>query len=125
MLCIFPFTQLLVLDHSYVITHFWPLGIDKTRFVWRSYFRTPPASYLDRFGQGHAVASSRDLFSEDSAVARSQYRALKSGGMKQLFLGENELVLRHTHEMIQAYPNNEAPASGGIQLPRRQGDEAA
>ena len=55
------------------------------------------------------MASTRDLFSEDSVMTRSQYRALKSGGMKQLYLGENELMIRHTHEMIQAYLNDRTP----------------
>ena len=55
------------------------------------------------------MAATRDLFSEDSVMTRSQYRALKSGGMKQLHLGENELLIRHMHEMVQAYLNDRAP----------------
>jgi phenylpropionate dioxygenase-like ring-hydroxylating dioxygenase large terminal subunit len=109
LLSVFPFTQLLLLDDSYVLVHYWPLGIDKTRFVNRFYFRSPPASYLHQFAQAHMVVSNRDVISEDSVVTRSQYRALKSGGMKQLHLGENELVIRYMHEMVQAYLNDRVP----------------
>ena len=109
LLSVFPFTQLLVLDDSYVVVHYWPLEIDKTRLVSRFYFRSPPASYLQQFAQAHMVVSNRDVSSEDSAMTRSQYRALKSGGMKQLYLGENELVIRHMHEMVQAYLSDRVP----------------
>jgi Ring hydroxylating alpha subunit (catalytic domain) len=119
-LYVFPFAQLMVLDHSYVLSQVWPLGPDKTRFIHRSYFRAPPASYIEEFGQAHMMACNRDLFSEDSAVTRSQYRALKSGGMKQLFLGENELLSRHMHAMVQAYLNDRAPSCSS----RTEGQQA-
>lgn len=96
----FPCTQLLVLDHGFVITHVWPLGPDKTRFVHRSWFRKAPASYLEEFGQAHMAASNRDLFTEDALVAERQHRALKCGALKQVHLGENELLLRHLHDMV-------------------------
>ena len=104
----FPFTLLMVSDQSYFINQVWPLGADKTRFAARLYFRSPPASYLQQFGEAHMLATSRDLVSEDSVMTRTQYRGLKSGGMKQLYLGENELMIRYTHEMIQAYLNDRA-----------------
>jgi len=117
-LSIFPSTWLSVLDHSYVLNHCWPLGFNKTRLVERSYFREPPATYLEQFGQMHMLASLRDLLSEDCVMTQLQYRSLKSGGMKQLHLGENELLIRHKHEMIQAYLSDAVPGPSHSQEAR-------
>jgi phenylpropionate dioxygenase-like ring-hydroxylating dioxygenase large terminal subunit len=108
-LTVFPLTQLYVFDDSYNVQQVWPMGVGKVRFVSRFYFRSPPASYLERFGEAHLTASGRDVLSEDVAMTSSQFRSLRSGGVKRFYFGENELLLRHTHEMIQAYLDDRAP----------------
>ena len=55
------------------------------------------------------MASTRDVLTEDVGMTRLQQIGLKSGGMKQLHFGENELAIRFTHEVIQAYLEERAP----------------
>jgi phenylpropionate dioxygenase-like ring-hydroxylating dioxygenase large terminal subunit len=109
MLSILPFTHIAIFDDAYATNHFWPLASDKTRYVQRYYFRAPPSSFLEEFSRAHMMATTRDLFVEDAAITRSQYRALKSGAIKQLHFGENETVLRHFHAAIEAWLNDCGP----------------
>lgn len=113
MLSILPFTQLAIFDDTYATNHFWPLGPDKTRYVQRYYFRAAPASFLEEFSRAHMMVAARDLFAEDAAMTRSQHRALRSGAIKQLHLGENELLVRHLHATVEAWLNDEAPGLAG------------
>lgn len=110
MLSFFPFTQVAVFDDAFAMNFFWPLGPDKTRYVQRYYFRTPPASYLEEFSRAHMEAAGRDLFTEDAIMMAAQHRALKSGAMRQLNLGENELLLRHLHTTVRAWLDGNAQA---------------
>ena len=106
---IFPVTALFVFEDRYFIQQFWPLGVDKTRLVARFYSRSPPTSYLEEFAEAHQQASGRDVVSQDVAMTSRQQRGLRGGGVKQLHLGENELLIRFTHEMIDAWLNDPAP----------------
>jgi phenylpropionate dioxygenase-like ring-hydroxylating dioxygenase large terminal subunit len=109
MLSILPFTQIAIFNDNYATNHFWPLAPDKTRYVQRYYFRGPPSSHLEEFSRAHMMATARELFVEDAMITRSLHRALSSGGMKHLHLGENELLLRHFHETVQAWLGERAP----------------
>lgn len=102
----FPITQLLVFEDRYMWHQFWPMGVEKTRFVLRFYFRSAPASYLQQFAEAHMMASTRDVLTEDVGMTRLQQRGMRSGTVKQLYLGENELVVRYTHQVIQSYLND-------------------
>jgi phenylpropionate dioxygenase-like ring-hydroxylating dioxygenase large terminal subunit len=102
-LAIFPSTGLFVFADRYFIQQFWPLGVNKTRLVMRFYFRNPPASHLEAFAEAHMRASGRDVVTEDVAMTSIQHHGLKGGGIRQLHLGENELLIRFTHEMIEEW----------------------
>jgi hypothetical protein len=117
---VFPFTQFMLTDQSYYINQVWPLEVGRTRFVARFYFRSPPSNYVEQLGEVHMMATSRDLVSEDSEMTSAQYRRLRSGGVKQLHLGENELLLRHFHATTQAWLSDAASYVGSddLHLPR-------
>ncbi len=99
----FPFSQIQVFEDRWMWYQFWPMGLEKTRFVLRFYARSAPASYLQQFAEAHMLATTRDVVAEDVAMTRLQQQGMKSGGHKQVYLGENELLIRHTHQMIDAY----------------------
>jgi phenylpropionate dioxygenase-like ring-hydroxylating dioxygenase large terminal subunit len=109
MLSILPFAQIAISDDNYVTNQFWPRGPDRTQYVQRYYFRTPPGSFLEEFCRAHMIAATRDLLTEDAAMTRSQYHSLRSGGVKHLHLGENELLVRHVHAVVQAWMDDGPP----------------
>jgi phenylpropionate dioxygenase-like ring-hydroxylating dioxygenase large terminal subunit len=107
----FPFTQILIFEDRFMVHQFWPLGLDRTRFAIRFYFRKPPASRLEQFAEAHMMASTRDVLSEDVGMTRLQQIGLRGGGLKEIHFGENELAIRFTHDAIQAYLEGRDPAA--------------
>jgi len=108
-LSMFPATWLFVFEDRYFIQQFWPLGVDRTRLVMRFYFRSAPSSYFEEFAEANLFASGRDVVSEDVAMTSRQQRGLNGRGVSQLQLGENELLLRFTHEAIDAWLDDDGP----------------
>lgn len=100
---LFPFTCIQLLANRFIWFQYWPIAADKTRFVLRVYLQAPPTSYREAFAEAHMATYSRDIASEDAWTTATQYRSLKSGGISEVFLGENECVLRHFHKMIAEY----------------------
>ena len=97
---LFPFTCLQLLANRYIWFQYWPLAADRTRLVLRVYLQSAPASWREAFAAAHTAAYSRDIASEDVGMASAQQRALASGGIGEVMLGENEPVLRFFHAMV-------------------------
>ena len=98
---IFPMTQFTILTNRYQIQQFWPLDHQRTRFVLRVYTPSAPVSYREEFFQHQLMALTRDLQTEDVAMTELQYQGLKSGGIKKIYFGTNEIGIRHSHRAIQ------------------------
>lgn len=103
----FPLSQMQVLADRYMWFQFWPLSPDVTRYIVRMFFARKPASYREAFAEAFMLASTRDVVTEDVSMTRMQQIGLKSGGVKQLYLGENEPLLRFMNLQIQDYLNAE------------------
>jgi hypothetical protein len=99
----FPFTQILVFEDCVMLHQFWPLGPDKTRFVLRMYFGARPDSRLEQFAEPHMAASTQDVLSEDVGMTGLQMLGMKGGGVQELLLGEDELAIRYTQQIIEDY----------------------
>ncbi len=100
---LFPFTVLQMLTDRYIWFQYWPLSEGRTRFVLRLYGPAAPQSWRQRFADSHMIAYSRDIVTEDATVTQFQQAGLRSGGIKQVNLGDNEYMLRFHHEMVQRY----------------------
>jgi len=100
---LFPLTCLQILANRYIWFQYWPVAVDKTRFVLRIYMPSAPSSYREAFAEAHMATYSRDIASEDAWMAATQHRSLKGGGVKDVLLGENECVIRFFHKMIAEY----------------------
>lgn len=101
----FPLSQFQILADRYMWLRYWPLSPDKTRFIVRMYFGAPPRSHLEEFAEAFQLASTRDVFTEDVSMTRLQQQGMKSGGVKEVVLGENEHMIRFTTQMIHEYMN--------------------
>lgn len=100
---IFPFAVLQMLTNRYIWFHYWPVGPNRTRAVTRLYGPAAPSNYRQAFAEAHLHAYSRDIMTEDTVVTQLQQIGLRSGGVKEVVLGEHEYMLRYFHEAVLRY----------------------
>jgi phenylpropionate dioxygenase-like ring-hydroxylating dioxygenase large terminal subunit len=100
---LFPFTSLQMAVDRFLWFQFWPLFVNRTRFVWRLYSPCPPSSYREAFAEAHMIAYSRDIGTEDVAITTMQNIGLRCGALRTIYLGENEFMLRSFHEAVRHY----------------------
>ncbi len=100
---IFPLSQFQVLADRYMWLQYWPLSPELTRFRVRMFFAAKPRTHLEAFAEAFQLASTRDVFTEDVSMTRLQQAGMKSGGVKEVMLGENEHMIRFTTQMLQEY----------------------
>jgi phenylpropionate dioxygenase-like ring-hydroxylating dioxygenase large terminal subunit len=100
---LFPFTVLQLLHNRYIWFQYWPVGPNKTRFVFRAYAPYTPSTYREAFLQAHTIALTRDIVTEDGCMVKTQQRGFKANALSDVVLGENEYVLRYFHKMVQQY----------------------
>lgn len=105
MVTIAPMTQFVILTNRYQIHQYWPLDHQRTRFVARFYTPASPKSYRQQFCEDQLMAMSRDLLTEDVAMTELQYRGMRGGGIKKIHFGENEVGIRHAHQVLHEYLN--------------------
>lgn len=106
---IFPLTQIYIFADSYQVQQYWPLGPGKSRFILQGYARSAPSSHLARFAEAHTLAGVRDVLSEDIGMTERQQAALQSGGLKRIFFGEHEPVVRFMHTVLEGYLGDRRP----------------
>lgn len=100
---IFPFSVLQMLTNRYIWFQYWPVGPSRTRAATRLYGPAAPTNYRQAFAEAHMIAYSRDIMTEDTIVTQMQQAGLRSGGVKDVVLGEHEYMLRYTHEAVLGY----------------------
>lgn len=100
---LFPFTVFQILNDRYIWFQYWPVSENKTHFVFRGYTRTAPENYREAFAAAHMTAFTRDIVAEDSTMTSTQQKSFASGAITEVFLGENEPLLRYFHTMVQQY----------------------
>jgi phenylpropionate dioxygenase-like ring-hydroxylating dioxygenase large terminal subunit len=97
---LFPFTCLQMLANRYIWFQYWPVSVDRTRFVMRLYSAQPPGSWREAFAEAHMAAYTRDIATEDAEMTATQHRGFRSGGVSEVVFGENECLLRFFHQMV-------------------------
>jgi hypothetical protein len=87
------------------LTHtFWPLAEDRT--LWEAKFYYPRAKTLaERFSQEYAKVILRDINMEDGSTLERTQTMLASGAKKEMFLQDQELLIRHHHKVAEIYLN--------------------
>jgi phenylpropionate dioxygenase-like ring-hydroxylating dioxygenase large terminal subunit len=102
---IFPNCLLYVAERTYLTHTFWPLA--ENRCIWEVRFFYPKAKTLARrFSQEYAKVILRDINMEDGSTVERIQAMLESGVRKEIFLQDQELLIRHHHQVTEAYLNS-------------------
>ena len=101
----FPNSSIFVSQGGFLTHTFWPLAADRTRWEARIYF--PKAKTLaEKFSQEYSRATFVDgVMAEDGGIFEKSQTMLASGAKKEIMLGDEELLIRHHHRMIEQYLN--------------------
>lgn len=84
-------------------THYvMPISARKSRGVIRIYWVGDDMNASERFGREFAMATLRDVHSEDREVIEAGQRGLNSGALKHIHLQSQEVLLRHFMHHVDA-----------------------
>jgi phenylpropionate dioxygenase-like ring-hydroxylating dioxygenase large terminal subunit len=101
---IFPNCLLYAAAQTYLTHTFWPLSENRTRWEVRLYY--PKATTLaQQFSQEYSKVMLRDVNMEDGSTLERTQTMLASGARKEIFLQDQELLIRHHHKVAETYLN--------------------
>ncbi|MGE0820939.1 MAG: aromatic ring-hydroxylating dioxygenase subunit alpha [Candidatus Binatia bacterium] len=97
---IFPCFFVDVSEGSYFTHQFWPVAVDRT--IWHSTQYFPRAKTPgQRFSQEYGHVLFRDIILEDGRTFEETQSVLSSGAKKAFFLHDEELLVRHSHYVVE------------------------
>ncbi|MGE3690606.1 MAG: aromatic ring-hydroxylating dioxygenase subunit alpha [Novosphingobium sp.] len=79
-----------------------PLGPEKSRGVIRIYWIGEDETASTRYAREAAMATVRDIHSEDVAVIQAGQRGLSSGALEHVHFQEKEVLCRHLIKLVEA-----------------------
>ena len=80
---------------------FRPQGPDRSYYDTRVYMK-PAANMAERVAQEAVIAMTRDVMREDFDHIEPQHLALRSGGVREVYLSDQELAVRHNYAVLDA-----------------------
>ena len=97
---IFPCFFVDVSEGSYFTHNFWPIAVDRT--IWHSTQYFPQAQTVgQRFMQEYGHVLFRDIILEDGRTLEETQRMLGSGAKKEFYLQDEEILVRHSHRVVE------------------------
>lgn len=103
-IALFPNCLIYVSKGTYLTHIFWPISESRCRWEIRTY--SPPAKNLaGRFSQEYGKCFFRDTLLEDGSTLEKTQTMLMSGVKKEIYLQDQELILRHRLKVAEAYIN--------------------
>jgi len=107
---IFPAFFVDVSEGSYFTHQFMPLAVDRTLWTSTQYF--PKAkSPAQRFSQEYGNVIFRDAILEDGRTFEETQSVLSSGAKKEFYLHDEEILIRHSHHVIDQMLNRHPVAA--------------
>jgi phenylpropionate dioxygenase-like ring-hydroxylating dioxygenase large terminal subunit len=79
-----------------------PVAADRSRGIFRFYWIGEDNSATKRFAREYAMATGRDIHSEDRAVIVAGQRGLSSGALKHIHFQEQEVLCRHFFKQVDS-----------------------
>ena len=106
---IFPAFFVDVSEGSYFTHQFMPLAVDRTIWTSTQYFpkATTPSQ---RFSQEYGNVIFRDVILEDGRTFEETQSVLSSGAKKEFYLHDEEILVRHSHHVVNQMLNNQPVA---------------
>ena len=118
---IFPCFFVDVSEGSYFTHQFLPVAVDRT--IWHSTQYFPKAKTPgQRFSQEYGHVLFRDIILEDGRTFEETQSVLSSGAKKAFFLHDEEILVRHSHDVVERMIKGQPVNTG---LPVSNGREAA
>ena len=109
---IFPCFFVDVSEGSYFTHNFWPIAVDRT--IWHSTQYFPKAQTVgQRFMQEYGHVIFRDIILEDGRTLEETQRMLGSGAKKEFHLQDEEILVRHSHRVVEQMIAGQ-PVSAGV-----------
>lgn len=97
---IFPGTFIDVGDGYYFTYEFWPITVNETHFIFKSY-ALPAQSWGQRIGQELSVIFLREGVAEDLSTLESTQEGLENGVIETMVLSDQEIAIRHQHVVVE------------------------
>jgi len=95
----------------------YPISATRSRGVIRIYWIGKDDSASIRFAREYAMASARDIHSEDFSIIEAGQRGLNSGALSHIHYQQQEVLCRHLFEQVRqrvdAYRNQLIATDGG------------
>ncbi len=99
---VFPNTIVHVTEGIWFTHQFWPLAHDKT--LWEGkYYVTPPQTNSQLWATLQAQTITRNIWLEDTSTMEQTQEGLESGAKPELVFQDDEVFLRHNHQVLQKY----------------------
>jgi phenylpropionate dioxygenase-like ring-hydroxylating dioxygenase large terminal subunit len=97
---IFPCTFIDVGDGYYFTYEFWPVHVNQTHFIFKSY-ALPARTWGQRIGQELSVIFLREGVAEDISTLETTQAGLESGALRTMLLSDQEIAIRHQHVVVE------------------------
>lgn len=98
---IYPNLVVLLWAHNHYFTyHYWPVSARSHRFEF-SIYAVPPETARERLALEHNMHTVRDFAFQDASTLAATQRALESGARDDFYLGDQEVLVRHLHTVVQ------------------------
>ena len=86
----------------YLTYHFWPIAVDRTRWEYR-FHMLPPQDAGEQISREYSKIYLRDLLREDLSTVERTQAGLASGAIREMYLSDQEVAVRHGYHMVEAY----------------------
>lgn len=90
----------------YFTMNFWPITVNRTRFEFR-FHMFPAGKAGERVSQAYTHAIMRDAGLEDLGTVEHTQQMLESGAITHMQLGDQELLVRHSYAVADAFVRGE------------------
>ncbi|HVO46507.1 MAG TPA: aromatic ring-hydroxylating dioxygenase subunit alpha [Steroidobacteraceae bacterium] len=97
---VFPGTFIDVGDGYFFTYEFWPIAVDRTHFIFKSY-ALPARTWGQRIGQELSIIFLREGVAEDLSTLESTQEGLETGALRSMVLSDQEIAIRHQHVVVE------------------------
>lgn len=99
----FPNTEMLMVSPTwYAALSFWPVAAERS-VLELSFYRQPPRTAGELLAMEFLEANFRDVIREDVAALEPAQAMFKSGGVDALWLSDQEIMARHSFEVVDRH----------------------
>jgi carnitine monooxygenase subunit len=96
---IFPNFGVHALPNGYLAFRYWPDDYNRTNYEFNHYF-SAPTNYAEALNTAYQRSFINAITEQDLSTLERTQTALESGCLKELQVGDEEILIRHSHKMV-------------------------